>query len=83
MKKSNIIFFLYLFVDWIIILLFESEWKKSKYNMSTVQNRLLISFVVAWIAYALTYFLRKPLGVVSDHIPLQIFFLKYSFDFVD
>jgi sugar phosphate permease len=34
--------------------------------MSTVRNRLLISFIVAWIAYALTYFLRKPLGVVSD-----------------
>ncbi len=34
--------------------------------MSTVRNRLLISFGVAWVAYALTYFLRKPLGVVSD-----------------
>ena len=40
--------------------------------MSTVRDRLLISFVVAWIAYALTYFLRKPLGVVSDHIFLQL-----------
>lgn len=34
--------------------------------MSTIRNRLLLSFVVAWVAYALTYFLRKPLGVVSS-----------------
>ena len=33
-------------------------------DMSSVRQRLIISFVVAWIAYALTYFLRKPLGVV-------------------
>lgn len=32
--------------------------------MSSVRQRLVISFIVAWIAYALTYFLRKPLGVV-------------------
>lgn len=34
-------------------------------KMNTVRNRLVIAFTVAWIAYALTYFLRKPLGVVS------------------
>jgi sugar phosphate permease len=50
--------------------------------MSTVQNRLLISFVVAWIAYALTYFLRKPLGVVSDKIVFFNFFSS-AFDSVD
>ena len=46
-------------------------------KMTTVKNRLMISFVVAWIAYALTYFLRKPLGVVRDLIYTLFFFLCF------
>ena len=46
--------------------------------MASVRDRLLISFVVAWIAYALTYFLRKPLGVVRDLSISSIF--EFHFD---
>jgi sugar phosphate permease len=49
--------------------------------MSTVKNRLVISFIVAWIAYALTYFLRKPLGVVR--YLGNTFFTSYLFDYLD
>ena len=30
-----------------------------------IRNRQLLAFAVSWIAYASTYLLRKPLGVVS------------------
>jgi sugar phosphate permease len=33
--------------------------------MNHLQQRLIVVFVVGWVAYAATYFLRKPLGVVS------------------
>lgn len=33
--------------------------------MNFIQQRLFVVFVVGWISYASTYFLRKPLGVVS------------------
>ena len=39
--------------------------------MVVPQQRLLIVFVVGWVAYAATYFLRKPLGVVSRILTLK------------
>ena len=30
--------------------------------------RQIVTFVVAWVAYAGTYLLRKPLGVVSQRL---------------
>ena len=47
--------------------------------MSTFRNRLLLTFVVAWVAYALTYFLRKPLGVVSNELSFIRYYLTFSF----
>jgi hypothetical protein len=56
-------------------------YKRQISEMSTVKNRLVISFIVAWIAYALTYFLRKPLGVVR--YLGNTFFTSYLFDYLD
>jgi len=51
--------------------------------MATVRDRLLISFVVAWIAYALTYFLRKPLGVIKTDLEHDLTFTKFQLGLFD
>jgi sugar phosphate permease len=43
------------------------------------QQRLVIVFVVGWVAYASTYFLRKPLGVVSALLLNRPFFRYKKF----
>ncbi|CAF2090677.1 unnamed protein product [Rotaria magnacalcarata] len=51
--------------------------------MSTVQKRLLISFFVAWTSYALTYFLRKPLGVIKTDLEHDLSFSKFQLGLFD
>ncbi|CAF4915134.1 unnamed protein product, partial [Rotaria socialis] len=51
--------------------------------MPTVQNRLLISFFVAWTSYALTYFLRKPLGVIKTDLEHDLSFSKFQLGLFD
>ncbi|CAF2989569.1 unnamed protein product [Rotaria sp. Silwood2] len=51
--------------------------------MSTVQNRLWISFIVAWTAYGLTYFLRKPLGVIKTDLEHDLSFSKFQLGLFD
>ncbi|CAF0748459.1 unnamed protein product [Adineta steineri] len=51
--------------------------------MNTIQNRLLISFITAWIAYALTYFLRKPLGIIKTDLENDLKFSKYQLGLFD
>lgn len=52
-------------------------------NMPNVRNRLLIAFVVAWIAYGLTYFLRKPLGVIKTDLEHDLSFSKFQLGLFD
>ena len=33
---------------------------------ATIKKKQAMIFAIGWIAYASTYLLRKPLGVVSD-----------------
>ncbi|CAF1019288.1 unnamed protein product [Rotaria sordida] len=51
--------------------------------MSTVQNRLWTSFIVAWISYALTYFLRKPLGVIKTDLEHDLSLSKFQLGLFD
>ncbi|CAF1101653.1 unnamed protein product [Rotaria sordida] len=51
--------------------------------MSTVQNRLWTSFIVAWISYALTYFLRKPLGVMKTDLEHDLSLSKFQLGLFD
>ena len=34
-------------------------------KMNYVKQRLIVVFIVGWVSYGFTYFLRKPLGVVK------------------
>lgn len=36
-----------------------------------IKKRQILAFVVTWIAYASTYLLRKPLGVVKSHLSMS------------
>ncbi|CAF0803345.1 unnamed protein product, partial [Didymodactylos carnosus] len=51
-------------------------------NLS-VKQRLVSSFVVAWLSYALTYFLRKPLGVIKSDLEHDLSFSKFQLGLLD
>ncbi|UJR29026.1 hypothetical protein I4U23_010243 [Adineta vaga] len=55
----------------------------NKDHTNTIRNRLLISFIVAWIAYALTYFLRKPLGIIKTDLEHELHFSKFQLGLFD
>lgn len=44
--------------------------------MSFIRQRLIIVFVIGWLAYATTYFLRKPLGVIKSDMENDLGFTK-------
>ena len=44
--------------------------------MNYIKQRLIVVFIVGWIAYASTYFLRKPLGVIKSDMESELKFSK-------
>ncbi|CAF1424119.1 unnamed protein product [Adineta ricciae] len=55
----------------------------SKDHVTAIRNRLFISFGVAWVSYALTYFLRKPLGIIKTDLEHDLNFSKFQLGLFD
>jgi OPA family glycerol-3-phosphate transporter-like MFS transporter 1/2 len=51
--------------------------------MSFIRQRLILVFIVGWVAYASTYFLRKPLGVIKSDIESDLKFTKSQLGIFD
>jgi sugar phosphate permease len=51
--------------------------------MNYVRQRLIIVFIVGWVAYASTYFLRKPLGVIKSDMENDLKFTKSQLGIFD
>jgi len=51
--------------------------------MDFVKQRLIIVFVVGWLAYGSTYFLRKPLGVIKSDMENELKFTKSELGLFD
>ena len=51
--------------------------------MSFIRQRLIIVFVVGWLSYATTYFLRKPLGVIKSDMENDLGFTKSQLGIFD
>lgn len=51
--------------------------------MSFVRQRLIIVFLTGWLAYATTYFLRKPLGVIKSDMENELGFTKSELGIFD
>lgn len=51
--------------------------------MDYVKQRLVIVFVVGWLAYASTYFLRKPLGVIKSDMEKDLKLTKSELGLFD
>lgn len=50
---------------------------------SALQRRQILIFLVGWFAYASTYFLRKPLGVVKADLEVELMFSKTQLGWLD
>ena len=51
--------------------------------MNYIKQKLIIVFIIGWIAYASTYFLRKPLGVIKSDIESELKFSKSQLGIFD
>ena len=50
---------------------------------SSLQTRQMFTFIITWLAYASTYLLRKPLGVIKPDLEKNLHLKKYQIGWLD
>ena len=49
----------------------------------SLQTRQMFTFIITWLAYASTYLLRKPLGVIKPDLEKNLHLKKYQIGWLD